>query len=157
MVGCLPRLWWWFGLHAWQADAPRPGTELSLQQWPEPPQRQHQILNPQHHQGTPRLFLISSFFTVWWVGSFAIEFRDVASGYFTNIPRAHELSVTALPTTSTWSGWHFLWKVFFFFWTCIWLFCRYILYFDFGKCIFISHKFYRFHFSCLKNEDIFSR
>ena len=32
---------------------PRPGIKPVPQQWPEPQQRQHQILNPLNHQGTP--------------------------------------------------------------------------------------------------------
>ena len=36
-----------FWLHLTHVEAPRPGIELTPQQW------QHQILNPLHHQGTP--------------------------------------------------------------------------------------------------------
>ena len=36
-------------------EVPVPGIEPALQQWPEPEQLQHQILNMLHHEGTPLL------------------------------------------------------------------------------------------------------
>ena len=39
--------------HPWHLEVPQPGTEPAPQQWPKLLQRQHQILNPLCHQGTP--------------------------------------------------------------------------------------------------------